>query len=134
MEVPSWFKVVGTIALIWNLLGVLAFVGQMMITSEMIAALPDAEQALYASTPLWAKAAFAGAFGSLLLILKNTLATPILACSLAGVLLQMFHSFFISKSLEVYGPGSAVMPVMVILLASYLVWLARKAQRQGWSS
>jgi len=137
IAIPSWFKVVAIIAFIWNLLGVLAFVGQMFITPEMLAELPVAEQELYANTPIWATAAFAvavfaGAFGSLFLLLKKTVATLILTLSLIAVLVQMFHSFFMSNSFEVFGPGGAVMPVMVMLIAIYLVWLSKKAQAQGW--
>jgi len=50
------------------------------------------------------------------------------------VLVQMFHSFFMSNSFEVFGPGGAVMPVMVMLIAIYLVWLSKRAQAQGWFS
>ncbi len=139
IDIPSWFKVVAIIALIWNLFGVLAFVGQMMLTPEILAELPVAEQELYASTPLWATAAFAiavffGALGSLLLLLKKTLATPLLIFSLVGVVVQMLHAFFLSKSLEVLGPNSMIMPVIVIFIAVYLVWLAKKAQTSGWFS
>jgi len=135
--IPSWFKIVAIIAFFWNLLGVLAFVGQMFMTPEMLAELPVAEQELYANTPMWATAAFAmavfaGALGSLLLLMKKGLATLVLTLSLVGVLVQMFHSFFMSKSFEVYGPGAAVMPMMVIVIAVYLVWLSNKAQKNGW--
>ena len=44
--IPSWFKIVAVVALVWNLLGVMAFVGQMMMTPEMVAELPQAEQDL----------------------------------------------------------------------------------------
>ena len=47
---------------------------------------------------------------------------------------RMFHSFFMSKSFDVYGPGAAVMPMMVIVIAVFLVWLANKAQKIGWFS
>jgi hypothetical protein len=137
--IPQWFKVVAIIALIWNLLGVLAFVGQMFITPEMLSALPIAEQELYANTPIWATVAFAiavfsGAFGSLFLLMRKSFSTPLLIFSLGGVLVQNVHSFFISNSIEVYGPGGMIMPAMIILLATYLVWLAKKAQAQGWFS
>jgi hypothetical protein len=137
--IPSWFKIVAIIALIWNLLGVVAFVGQMLITPEMLSALPIAEQELYANTPLWATAAFAiavfsGAFGSLFLLMRKSLATPLLIFSLVGVLVQNVHSFFISNSIEVYGPGGMIMPVMIIFLAIYLIWLAKNAQANGWFS
>jgi hypothetical protein len=137
--IPSWFKIVAIIALIWNLLGVVAFVGQMLITPEMLSALTIAEQELYANTPLWATAAFAiavfsGAFGSLFLLMRKSLATPLLTFSLVGILVQNVHSFFISNSIEVYGPGGMIMPVMIIFLAIYLIWLAKNAQANGWFS
>lgn len=139
LTIPIWFKVIAVIALLWNLLGVLAFVGQMFMTPEMLAELPAAEQELYANTPIWATAAFAvgvfcGAIGSLFLLLKKSLATALLAFSLFGVLIQMLHSIFISKSLDVLGPSAAIMPTIVILIGIFLVWLANKAQKQGWLS
>ena len=111
----------------------------MFITPEMLSELPVAEQELYANTPLWATAAFAiavfsGAFGSLFLLMRKSLATPLLIFSLVGVLVQNVHSFFISNSIEVYGPGGMIMPVMIILLAIYLIWLAKNAQANGWFS
>jgi hypothetical protein len=139
LAIPSWFKAVTIIALIWNLLGVLAFTGQMMVTPEMLAELPVAQQEIYANTPQWATAAFAvavifGALGSLLLLMKKALSTPILIISLVGVVVQMFHAFFMSKSLEVLGPSSVIMPVMVMLIAIYLVWLSKKAKVNCWLS
>jgi len=139
IAMPSWFKGVAIIALIWNIFGVLAFMGQMMITPEMLAELPVAQQELYTSTPEWAKAAFAiavfsGVLGSLSLLLKKAVAVPMFIASLVGVVVQMFHAFFLSKSIEVLGLNSVIMPVMVILLAFYLVWLSKKAQVNGWLS
>ncbi|MCW8834501.1 MAG: hypothetical protein OQK09_15520 [Colwellia sp.] len=115
----------------------MAFIGQMMMTPEMMAELPKAEQELYASVPLWATIAFAcavfgGALGSLALLLKKSLAQPLLIVSLAGVTVQMFHSFVISNSFEVFGPGGAIMPVMVVIIAIALVRLADKAKTNGW--
>lgn len=135
--VPKWFIVTAVVAVIWNIMGVLAFISHMMITPEMIAELPKAEQDLYAATPMWATIAFAcavfgGALGSLFLSLKKTMALPLLLLSLIGVLVQMFHSFVISNSFEVYGPGGAVMPLMVIIIAILLVRLANAAKANAW--
>ena len=136
---PKWFTVVAAVLLVWNLLGVMAYVMQVTMSPEVIAALPDAQRQLYENTPNWATAAFAvavncGALGSLLLVLKRNLAGLFLQLSLAGALVQMFHSFFMSKSLEVFGPGGMVMPVLVIVIAIYLVMLAAKAKTLRWTS
>ena len=134
---PKWFVILAVVMVIWNILGVLAFVMQMAISAEQIAALPTKEQMLYQDIPLWVNiafgcAVFGGVLGCIAMILKKTIALPILFISLAGALVQMYHSFFIANTFEVYGPGGTVMPIMVILIALYLVWLANRAKTRGW--
>jgi surface polysaccharide O-acyltransferase-like enzyme len=138
-KAPGWFMIVAVVALIWNLLGVMAYVMQATMSPETFAALPEAQRELMENTPAWATAAFAiavhgGALGCLLLVLKKNLAGLFLQLSLAGVVVQMFHSFFMSRSFEVFGPGGMVMPVMVFVIAVYLVTLAAKAKAQKWTN
>lgn len=137
IEIPKWFSVTAIIAVVWNLLGVMAFISHIMMTPEMLAALPQAEQALYNETPMWATIAFAlsvcaGALGCLALLFKKTIASPLLILSLVSVLVQMYHSFFIIDSIAVYGPGGVIMPIMVIIIAIALVLLANKAKTNQW--
>lgn len=136
---PSWYKVLAGVAIVWNLLGVMAFVAQMLMTPDMLATLPPAEQALYANIPMWVNIAFAcavfgGTIGSILLLLRKTLSLPVLLVSAIGVVVQMYHSFFLIDSIEVYGPGGMVMPIMVLIIAFVLVFVANKAKRSGWLS
>lgn len=137
-KAPKWFMIVAVILLIWNLLGVMAYLMQVTMSPEALAALPEAQLELLENTPAWATVAFAvavngGALGCLLLVLKRNLAGFFLQLSLAAVLVQMFYSFFMSKSFEVFGPGGLVMPVMVIVIAIYLVVLASKAKANRWT-
>ena len=138
-KAPGWFMLVAVVLFGWNLMGVAAYIMQAMMSPEALAALPDAQRQLYENTPAWATAAFAiavhgGALGCLLLILKRNLAGLFLQLSLAAVLVQMIHSFFISNSFEVFGPGGMVMPIMVIIVAFSLVALAAKAKMLRWTS
>jgi hypothetical protein len=135
--IPLWFWIVSAIFLLWNLMGVMAFVQHMMITAEQIALMPPDEQALYNGMPTWATAAFAcavfgGSLGCVLLLLKKSIALPVLTISLLAAIIQMFHSLFIMDSVAVYGPGAMVMPIMVILIAVYLVFLAKSAKTKQW--
>jgi hypothetical protein len=137
-KAPTWFTIVSAVLLVWNLLGVMAYIAQVTMTPEALAALPDGQRELYENVPSWATAAFAvavngGALGCLLLLLKKNLAGLFLQLSLLGVLVQMYHSFFMTKSFEVFGPGGMVMPVMVIVIAIYLVMFAAKAKAQKWT-
>ena len=134
---PVWFWVIGGVGLIWNLMGVMAYIAQVTMSPETLAGMGEAERELYANTPAWATGAFAiavfgGSLGCLFLLLKKSWAGPAFMASLAGVLVQMFHSFFMSKSFEVFGPGVVIMPIMVILIAIFLVWYAIKAKARGW--
>ena len=138
-KVPASFWVISSVAFVWNLMGVMAYIMQAYMSPESLAAMPEAEQALYINMPAWATGAFAiavfgGALGSLLLLFRKRLAISILILSLLGVLVQMAHNFFLSKSFEVYGPGGMIMPVMVIVVAFALVWYARMASAKSWLS
>ncbi|MEO7990129.1 MAG: hypothetical protein ABI663_11340 [Chryseolinea sp.] len=133
----TWFWIVSAVALIWNLMGVMAYISQVTMSPEALQALPENQRALYESAPSWATGAFAiavwgGTLGCILLLLRRKLATPVLILSLAGILVQMYHSFFISNSLEVFGPGGLVMPIMIIVIGIWLIWLSRKATTNGW--
>jgi hypothetical protein len=130
------FWIIGIVALIWNLMGVFAYLQQAYMTAEDLAALPLDQQALYENVPAWVTAAFAlavfgGALGCILLLLRKKLATFVLIISFISILAQMSYNFFISKAMEVYGPGEMIMPAMVIIVGAFLVWYSKKMQTQG---
>lgn len=136
---PRWFTIFAILALLWNLLGVMAFVMQATMSPEALAAKPEAEQALYNNYPVWALIAFAvgvfaGTLGSLLLVMKKNLAGPVLWISLIGVVIQMGYGIFIARSHEVLGTSALAMSVMVVVIAAYLVILAAKAKKNGWTA
>ena len=130
------FWVIGIVALIWNLMGVFAYLQQAYMTAEDLAALPIEEQALYENVPAWVTAAFAlavfgGALGCVLLLLRKKLATFVFIISFVSILAQMTYNLFMSKAMEVYGPGGMIMPVMVIVIGAYLIWYSKKMEAQG---
>lgn len=109
------------------------------LSPEVLATLPQAEQDIYNATPIWATiafavAVFAGTIGSLGLVLRKRWAKPLLIASLVGVAVQMFHAFVLAKGLEVYGMERMVMPLMIVLIAAFLVWYANMMDKKGWLS
>lgn len=136
---PKWYWAVSIIAFIWNLMGVIAYLGQVYMTEEDLRALPEAERSLYMDVPAWVTGAFAlavfgGAFGCLGLILKKQWSKPLLILSLIAVIAQMSYNLFMSRASEVYGPGGMIMPIMVIILSALLVWFAYYATKNHWIS
>lgn len=137
---PVWFWVVGVVALLWNLMGAMAYIGQAYMTDEVKAALPADQQALLENIPAWATAAFAiavwgGVLGCIALLLRKKWARSVLVISLLGILVQMSYSFFMSNALEVYGTAQGmVMPLLIIVIGAVLVLFAKSSQNKGWIS
>lgn len=134
-NVPKWFLPVGILALLWNLLGCMAYLSDVMLTPEDVAKLDAAQQAMYAARPAWAVAATAvavwgGAAGSLGLILRRRWATPLLIASLLGVIAQDYNLLVLGGA----GADPVVLALqgLVLLIAIGLVLLARRASRLGW--
>lgn len=138
-KAPTWFWIVSVIALIWNLMGCMAYLTQKMMTPEMLEAMPEAERIAMENMPAWATAAFAfavwgGAVGSIFLLLRKRIAFITFIISFIGILVQFCYNFFIANTMEIYGPGALAMPIMVILFGGYLIYLAKKAQNNNWIS
>ncbi len=136
-KAPTFYWIISSVALLWNAMGCLAYIGQKMMPPEVLEAMSEAERNLHLSTPSWVTAAFAiavwfGLLGSILLLLRKAMAHPILVISLVGIVVQQFWIFFISDSLEVYGAEQSIMPIVVLLFAIYLIIFTRKAKASNW--
>jgi len=132
------FWIISIVALLWNIMGVVAYLGQAYMTDEALALLPEADQAFYNNVPAWVTAAFAIAvfaatFGCLALILRKKWATSLFTLSLIAVLVQFVYNFFIQKYMEVSGTRM-IMPIVVIGIALFLVWYSKKSEDNGWIS
>lgn len=137
MSTPTWFKIVAVVALLWNLLGCLAFFSDLRLTPEDLAKLPEAQQTLYASRPGWAVAAtgvavFGGVIGCIGLLLRKKWALPVFVLSLLGILAQDFGMFVLAKDTSLAGPVAVVMQGIVLVIGIGLVWLSRKGIARGW--
>ena len=137
MKTPAWLKVVAVVALLWNLLGCIAFFFDLRLSPEDLAKLPEAQQALYAARPGWAVAAtaiavFGGVLGSIGMILGKRWALPVLVLSLLGILVQDFGLFVRADGASLAGPVAVVMQGIVLVVGVGLVLLSRKGIARGW--
>ncbi len=137
VKVPKWFWVVAIISLLWNLMGVTTFFQYLFMSDEALSALSVAEQDLFNSYPIWIEIAFAiavfgGTIGSIGLLIRKKWAKPAFVVSLIGIIPQMTHNLFMTNAWEVQGPGSAVMPVLVVIIGVFLFWFTAFAGRKNW--
>jgi len=128
---PHWsFWLVGAVALIWNVLGAINFFVQM--DPEMIAAYRKSERAIIQARPLWATLSFAiavfgGVFGSVLLLLRKSIAYYFFIASLLGVIVTLIHSLGADIEFDTGEIlGIMIMPLAVAVL---LIWYTKRAER-----
>ena len=137
-KTPKWFWVVAIFFLLWNILGVLSFLGHTFISEEALAVLPAEERALYDEYPLWTNIIFAiavgfGFLGAIGLVLKKRWAQPAFLVSLLAIIPQMTHNVFFTGSMEVYGAAQAVtMPILVVLFGLLAFLFAKNGVRKSW--
>jgi len=132
------FWIISVLALLWNILGVVAYLGQAYMTDEVLAALPEGEQAYHQNVPAWvtavfAIAVFAGVFGCVGLLMRKKWATILFIISLFAVIAQSIYNIFIQKFVEVAGV-KMIWPLVVLVIAILLVFLSRKSAKEGWIS
>ena len=132
------FWVIGTIALIWNVMGVINFFVQM--NAGALAAMPEAHRAIIEGRPVWATGGFAiavfgGALGCLLLLLRKLVACYLLIASLFGVIVQLIHTLGVASSTINFSPFDIVMIILMpLVVAVFLIWYSKQAETKGWIS
>lgn len=127
------FWVIGSIALIWNVMGVVNFFVQ--LNPEMLASYRESERAIIVGRPAWATIGFAisvfgGSLGSLLLLLKNPTAFYLFVASLLGVIITMAHTLSVGIN---FGAGEMFgIILMPMVVAAFLIWYSKQAENRGW--
>ena len=133
---PVWFWVISIIALLWFLMNMAAFFMRLLMTDDVIKAMPENQQHLYRNMPLWVNIVFAGevfggALGCVGLLLRTKWALPLFAVSILGVLSQTFHVHFLSDAISTMGTPAVVMPLVAILIGIGMIVLAKSAISKG---
>jgi hypothetical protein len=134
------FWVIGVVMLIWNVLGSVNLFWQLNADADALALLPETHQAIIAGRPVWATGGFAlgvigGALGCLLLLFRKSAGFYLFVASLLGIVVTMMHTLKVASAiidftaLEVF-----IMIVMPLLVAVFLVWYSKLAERKAWLS
>ncbi|WP_296282870.1 hypothetical protein [Pseudoxanthomonas sp.] len=133
------YWIVAVFALVWNLIGVAMWYLQVSMTPEQLAAMPETQRQVYEGTPGWINIVFAvavlgGVLGALGLLMKKRWAGTMFLLSLIALLVQMIGAYVVTPAWAAYGPVGLVMPVVLLLIALFLLWYANKAKARGWLS
>jgi hypothetical protein len=136
-RVPTWFRVVAVIAVLWNLLGCMTFAAEIFLQEEMLKTMSPEIQEWSRSIPGWIYFVYflavgSGTLASIGLVLRKPWCTPLYVISLVSVVIQMGYTMVLAKGHEVLGTADMIMPLVVIVLAAALLWLSKLARTNGW--
>lgn len=135
---PAWFKVVAVLLVIWALLGCAACYMHVAYGPAMDPNATDWDRAYFAALPKWfawdfAVAVIAGLIGSVALLMGKRAARPLYIVSLVAALIQFGYMFFATDVVAHKGAAATVpMPVVIIAVTLFQLWLAGMAIRKGW--
>jgi hypothetical protein len=132
---PRWLKWASIALLLWSLMGVGAFIGQISMSSETIAALPQKQRELWLAMPTWdwiayAVAVFAAAGGAIGLLLRKSWAVPLYALSIIGIIVQFSYPFLIAGAFT--DLAMAAFPIFILVMAFVQWGLARNWRTKRW--
>lgn len=136
-KAPWWFWLICLLALLWNLMGIGAYLGSAFGgESAIIEAYGEDGAKVMLSRPAWATAAFAiavfaGTLGCLAMLLRKSWAKWLFIVSLLGILLQNLWGFFLSNASQYMLDFDKIMVPMVIIVAVFLLLFAQNMTRKG---
>lgn len=137
---PLWFSIVAAIAILWNLIGVLQYLGEVTMSDDAKALLDPNLVALMDSTPkvitaFYALAVWGGFVASVLLLLKKAKALLLFQISLIAVVLNTGYYIFFTNGPEIVGEAAYYgLQSTIIIVAVLLVNLSKKAISKSWIS
>lgn len=133
---PRWLTWLGIVFLLWNLMGVGAFVSQWTMSEADVAALPQIQRDLWVSMPGWAWGAYAvgvgvGTLGAIGLLMRKWWAPLAFALSLIAILIQFSYPFLVAQGAQ-SDISMLTFPMFIVVIAVVQWQLSRHWQRNGW--
>tara|TARA_B110000967_G_C18816095_1_gene526202 strand:+ start:418 stop:849 length:432 start_codon:yes stop_codon:yes gene_type:complete len=134
-QTSNRFWILGILAIIWNLVGVFAYLGQTFMSDEILKTLSKSEQNYFITIPAWVTAAFAtavfaGLFGSICLLFKKKIAFFLFLISFVALVLQHNYNIFIQEHMEI-GGAQLILPFATTLIGVLLVWYTYKMGKKN---
>lgn len=136
MKSPRFFVTIGILLLLWNLMGVAAFIMQYTADLTVLARTDPTTAQAFAAMPGWVWGAYgvavgAGTLGAMLLLMKKAVAATLFLVSLIAVIVQFGYTFLGTDLLAIKGATSAAFPALIIIVAIVQLLYARSLVARG---
>jgi len=131
------FWVIAVIALLWNLMGLAAFLADTFMREAMMEGYTEAQLELMNAIPSWNSifygiATIGGTLASITMLMRKKITVMLFLISLVAVL--VLHGYWLlgTDAIEVMGSEAVIMPILVILASIGLYFYSKKSAAKGW--
>ncbi|KQT32923.1 hypothetical protein ASG29_10100 [Sphingomonas sp. Leaf412] len=124
--------------LLWGVAGCVSLWSHVVYGAEAMGAATDYDRAFHRALPTWfafvyAAAVGAGLLGAIALLARSRLAVPLSVVSLVAVVVQFGYALGLTDLVAVKGAAATVpFPLLILAVASFQLWLARRAAARRW--
>jgi len=135
---PLWFSILAVVFIIWNLIGVLQYLGQVTMDDATKNQMDQELLKLMNATPkvitaLFAIAVWSAFSASILLLLKKASALLLFRLSLIAVLIQTAYTILATNGPELVGVVSYYgLQTSIIVIGILQIYFSRKAILKSW--
>lgn len=131
------FWIIGIVALLWNAMGVNAYLQQAYNTEAFRSQYSEEQLDIIANLPTWytalfAVAVFGSALGCITMLLRKKVTNLLFQIGLIAVLAQTGFNLFANEGRSYYGSFEYSMLISIPLVALFLVWYAKRATSKGY--
>ncbi len=125
------FWIIGVIAILWNGMGVNAYLQSAFNTEAATAGLNPDQIALLDNMPAWytalfAIAVFSGIIGSITLLMRKKLTVTLFIVSFIAATINQVYWLFGTNAADVFSDQLPyLMPVLIIAIGIFLIWYAK---------
>ncbi|KQC32445.1 hypothetical protein AAU57_03190 [Nonlabens sp. YIK11] len=131
-----WFWIVAVLLLLWNIMGLLAFLTEAVAPQLMTETFNQEQLDMYNNRPSWymynfAIAVFAGTFSCIMLLARKKFAVTLAIFSFLAVLISTGYTVY-SGALDLVGMSDKVLFYLVLVFDLILVLFAMFAARKRW--
>ena len=134
----SWkFWVIGVVALLWNAVGAFDYTMTQTQNEAYMSEFTSEQLEFFLGFPTWvvatwATAVWASLLGTVLLLLRKSLAVPVFLASLVAMAITFFHNFFLSNGMEIMvGVFPMIFTAVIFLVAIGLYMYSDRLKKNG---
>ena len=131
------FWIIGVVALIWNGWGSFLYIAQAYDMEIATEGLSQEQIALVEGMPAWytalfAIAVFAGALGAITFLMRKKMTATLFILSFVTATINQVYWLFGTDATDVFSEKQPyLMPIIVIVIAAFLVWYSKDQKGKG---